>query len=111
MFSFLRHIGTPEVEVDDLEALMAQGEIHLIDVREISEFRNGHVRGAVHIPINQLPDRLGRLRHDRRYALICESGHRSKRATDYLIEQGFPGTVSVRGGTGAWARSGRAIVR
>ena len=32
-------------------------------------------------------------------------------ATDYLLDQGFEGTVSVRGGTGAWARSGRPLVR
>ena len=111
VFSFLRRFGTPQIDVDELDALLQQGSLLVLDVREDSEFKGGHLRGAIHVPVNKLPDRLGRLKRDRRYAVICQSGSRSRRATDYLIEQGFEGTVSVRGGTGAWARSGRALVR
>jgi len=41
----------------------------------------------------------------------CQSGSRSVGATNRLLDNGFEGAVSVRGGTGAWARSGRPIVR
>ena len=54
---------------------------------------------------------MGKLKRDKRYAVICESGSRSRGATNFLLDEGFEGTVSVRGGTGAWARSGRPIVR
>jgi rhodanese-related sulfurtransferase len=111
VFSFLRRLGTPQIDVAELEALMTAGTVRLLDVREDSEFRGGHVRGAVNIPVNKLPERLGVLRHDKPYAVICQQGNRSRKATDYLVEQGFEGTVSVKGGTGAWAGSGRAIVR
>ncbi len=83
----------------------------MLDVREDWEFKGGHLRGAIHVPVKRLPERVGRLKRDRRYAVICESGSRSRGATDFLIDQGFEGTVSVSGGTGAWARSGRALVR
>ncbi len=111
MFSFLRRLGGPQIDVEDLDALMAQGAIRVLDVREDSEFRNGHLRGAIHIPVKRLPDRVARLKHDKPYAVICQSGSRSRSATAYLVDQGFEGAVSVRGGTGAWARSGRALVR
>lgn len=111
MFSFLRRLGGPQIDVAELEALMAQGAVRILDVREDAEFRSGHLRGATNIPVKRLPDRIASLKHDKPYAVICQSGSRSRQATDYLLDQGFEGTVSVRGGTSAWARSGRPIVR
>jgi rhodanese-related sulfurtransferase len=106
MFSFLRRFGTPSIDIVELDALLAQGAIRVLDVREDGEFRSGHLPGAVNVPVKRLPDRLSILKRDKPYAVICQSGSRSRSATDYLVEQGFAGTVSVRGGTGAWARSG-----
>ena len=111
MFSFLRRLGGPSIDVAELDALLAQGAIRVLDVREDSEFRSGHLPGAIHIPVKKLPDRLSNLKHDKPYAVICQSGSRSRGATDYLVDEGFAGAVSVRGGTSAWARSGRPIVR
>lgn len=111
MFSFLRRLGGPQIDVAELDALLQQGAIRVLDVREDTEFRSGHLPGAIHVSAKHLPDRLARLKHDKPYAVICQSGNRSRGATDFLIDKGFKGAVSVRGGTGAWARSGRPIVR
>jgi rhodanese-related sulfurtransferase len=111
VFSFLRRFGTPEVDLAELDALLKDGSIRILDVREDSEFRSGHLPGAVNIPVKRLPERMGKLKRDKRYAVICESGSRSRGATNFLLDEGFEGTVSVRGGTSAWARSGRPIVR
>jgi len=113
VFSFLKKLtaGTPSVDVVELEALLAQDAVRLIDVREDSEFRSGHVPGAVHIPVKKLPDRLAKLKRDKPYAVICASGARSQGAVNYLLDNGFDGAVTVRGGTSAWARSGRPIIR
>jgi rhodanese-related sulfurtransferase len=111
VFSFLKRLGGPAIDIAELEALVAQGAVRVLDVREDSEFRSGHLPGAIHVPLKGLPDRVGKLRRDKPYAVICQSGSRSKSATAFLLDQGFEGTVSVRGGTGAWARSGRPLVR
>ena len=111
MFSFLKRLGGPAIDVAELDALLDQRAVRVLDVREDSEFRSGHLPGAIHIPVKRLPDRVGKLKRDKPYAVICASGSRSRGATNYLLDQGFEGTVSVRGGTGAWARSGRPIVR
>jgi len=111
VFSFLKRLGGPQIDLAELDALLARGAVRVLDVREETEFRSGHLRGAINIPVKQLPDRIGRLKHDKPYAVICQSGTRSKSATSYLLDQGFEGTVSVTGGTGAWVRSGRPIVQ
>ena len=111
MFSFLKRLGGPAIDIVELDGLLVQGAIRVLDVREEAEFKTGHLPGAVNIPVKRLPDRVARLKHDKPYAVICASGSRSRGATDFLIDQGFEGAVSVRGGTGAWARSGRPLVR
>ena len=113
MFSFLKKLtaGTPSIDVVELEGLIAQGAVRVLDVREDSEFRAGHVPGAIHVPVKRLPERVAKLKRDKPYAVICASGSRSRGATSYLLDNGFEGAVTVTGGTSAWARSGRPIVR
>ncbi len=113
MFSFLKKLtaGTPSIDVVELEVLLAQQAVRVLDVREDAEFRSGHVPGAVNIPVKRLPDRLAKLKRDKPYAVICASGARSRGAVNYLLDNGFEGAVTVSGGTSAWTRGGRPIVR
>jgi rhodanese-related sulfurtransferase len=108
MFSFLRR-STPQVSVTELDELLQADSAHLLDVREDWEYRRGHVPGAIHVPLGQLPQRLESLPRDRRLIVICQTGRRSLGATDLLLAKGFAEVASVSGGTGAWARSGRRL--
>ena len=100
-----------EIDVAELERLLAAGQVNLVDVREPWEYRRGHVAGARLIPVNQVPMRLGELPADKPLAIICEHGNRSLVATHFLRVKGHPDAVSVAGGTAAWIRSGRAAVK
>ena len=108
---FFSHLGAPEIGVDELDALIQNGTVRVLDVREDWEFSHGRVPGAVNVPLKKLPLRAPQLKHDKPYAVICESGSRSRSATNYLLDQGFDGAVSVKGGTSAWARTKRPLVR
>ncbi len=110
MFSFLRR-STPRIGADECDRLWRDGAVTLLDVREEWEFQRGHVPGALHIPIGQLPRRFGELPRDHPIAVICASGHRSLGATHFLLERGFVGTGSVDGGMSRWARGGRPVER
>ena len=103
--------GNVEIGVNELEKLMDDRSVQVLDVREDWEWRGGHVPGASHIPLAQLPENVNRLPRDRTIAVICETGSRSLVATHFLLARGFPGTVSVSGGTSAWQRSGRTVER
>lgn len=109
MFSFLRRHHTPEITVEELDALRRDRAIRVLDVRDDWEFKRGHLPGSIHVPVKQLPARAAKLPRNVRYAVICQSGSRSRSATDFLIAQGFDGAVSVRGGTGAWVRGGKPL--
>ncbi|WP_372729777.1 rhodanese-like domain-containing protein [Nocardioides sp.] len=98
-----------EIDVAQLEAALRDGA-SLIDVREPSEYAEGHVPGARHIPMGQLTNRIDELDKDAPVHVICASGNRSGVMVEVLDAAGFE-AVNVRGGTSEWARSGREIER
>ena len=82
----------------------------LLDVREQDEWDAGHAPGAVHIPLGDVPSRLGELPEvDGPLAVVCRSGMRSGRAVAWLTQQGFD-TANVDGGMMAWAAGGKPLV-
>ncbi|WP_374971374.1 rhodanese-like domain-containing protein [Terrabacter sp. BE26] len=81
----------------------------LVDVREADEWAAGHAPGAVHIPLGELPGRLGELPEtDDAVAVVCRSGGRSARAVQWLAHQGYD-VVNVEGGMLEWQRAGKRL--
>lgn len=97
----------PSVDVDTASELAST--VVLLDVREHDEWAAGHAPGAVHVPLGDLPDRLGELEPGRRFVCICRSGSRSSRATAWLRSQGLD-AVNMSGGMQAWERAGHRVV-
>jgi hydroxyacylglutathione hydrolase len=104
-----------DVEPSELHALMqscTNGDCPVVvDVREPWEYRQGHVPGAVLLPLGQLASRLNELHPDRPVAVICASGSRSQSAAALLGQKGFKTVYNVSGGTGAWMYSGLELER
>lgn len=99
-----------EADVADTAAALDAGAL-LVDVREHFEWRAGHARGAVHLPMMEVPARLDELPRDAPIYLICATGNRSGRVAEYLGQNGFARPINVRGGTVAWRRAGLPIDR
>ncbi len=97
-------MSVPEISVQDLPA-----DAVLLDVREDDEWAAGHVEGAVHLPLAQVPGRLGDLPDADPLYILCRSGNRSGRAAAWLNQQGVA-SVNVSGGMQAWARAGKPMV-
>lgn len=99
----------PHIDIDGLASLLEAGPVRLVDVRETDEFETGHVPGAVSIPLSELSDRVDELRGDDDLYVICAAGSRSQMACEFASSHGID-AINVDGGTGAWVRSGRAVV-
>jgi rhodanese-related sulfurtransferase len=80
----------------------------LLDVREPQEWEAGHAPRAVHIPLGELPDRVGELAGAGHIVCICRSGNRSGRATAWLRAQGLDAR-NMTGGMTAWAAAGLPV--
>lgn len=73
----------------------------IIDVREDDEWVAGHIEGALHVPLADIPASLDDLPLDDDMYIICRTGGRSRRAAAWLDENGFD-AINVDGGMGAW---------
>ena len=97
-----------EIDVNELDGLLASGPIALIDVRGVDEWQTGHVPGAELIVMSTIPARVQDLPRDEEIFVICESGGRSFQVGTWLEGQGFE-AVNIVGGTGAWRDSGKPL--
>ena len=81
----------------------------IVDVREFYEFDAGHIEGAEHIPLRQLPTKHEGLAKDRPVVFACQIGQRSGLAADFLRERGWD-AHNLEGGMEAWAAAGLPFV-
>jgi thioredoxin 1 len=98
-----------EVGLDDFAAAHAAGAV-VVDVREDHEFTAGHVPGAVHVPMGELPGRVAELPTDQPFFVICAVGGRSRQVVDHLRAQGL-NAFNVSDGTNGWAQRGWPLER
>lgn len=102
----------PTVDVAALPADPAGGGPVILDVREDDEWAAGHIDGAVHIPMNSVPQRLqydpGPVTPDAQVVVVCKMGGRSAQVTAWLRSQGYD-AVNLAGGMLAWAHAGRPM--
>lgn len=97
------------ISVQEASEQFANGA-YLLDVREQSEWNEGHVDGAVLIPLGELSSRISELPTDQDVLIICRSGNRSGQARDLLRSAGMMNTTSVSGGMNAWIAAGLPLV-
>lgn len=94
-----------EVDIDQLEEARTAGAA-LIDVRNTDEYEAGRVPGARLLPLGEVVERQAEIPTEGAVYVICHSGGRSLKATEYLRGRGVQ-AWSVAGGTKAWIESGR----
>ena len=75
--------------------------MNIIDVRETEEVAEGKIPGAINIPLGLIEFRKQDLDPSKEYVMVCRSGGRSGRTTEYLEGQGYQ-VVNMTGGMLAW---------
>lgn len=98
------------LSVQELRAIQETGERgegwQILDVRSDQEWKEGHIPGASHIPVNELEQRLGELDRDRPLAVYCGSGYRASIAVSLLLRNGFEEVANVPGSISGWKGAG-----
>jgi rhodanese-related sulfurtransferase len=79
----------PQLDVEDVLDAPEGRRPYLLDVRTPEEFTEGHIPGAVNIPVDELRRRLGEIPRDQEVAAYCQVGQRGYLATRILLQDGF----------------------
>ena len=117
MPSYRDLLARTKAEISEIDApaaheRLADEETLFLDVREASEWDEGHVPGAVHIPRGSLESRAEGLLPDRSRPVVvyCAGGNRSAFAAKSLEELGYEDVASLTGGFADWKRNGYEFV-
>ena len=86
-----------DIEAKDIENLLKNKEF-LLDVREDYEYQNGHIKGAVNLPLREILSQKDTLPKDRDIYVYCRSAHRSADAVNFLKSLGFDKVHNIEGG-------------
>ena len=89
------------IKPTDFQVLNQKEDTTILDVREVDEFRAGHIEGALNAPLSTLENGYEQLDSSKRYYVICQGGMRSERACQFLETKGFD-VVNVEGGMNQW---------
>lgn len=96
----------------DAKRMMDQnGKAFLLDVRTPEEYRQGHLKGAVLIPLNQIERRLAEVPKNRPVIVYCAVGSRSSLVAGFLTHKGYRDVYNMIGGIMGWYRNGYPIER
>jgi hydroxyacylglutathione hydrolase len=90
-----------DIEVDELAMdLPHDPRLEIIDVRKETEFSEGHIKGAINMPLNSFADilNLASVDHEKNLYVHCAGGYRSVIAASLLKRQGFHNLRNVLGG-------------
>jgi rhodanese-related sulfurtransferase len=101
---------TEQTDPTGLAERLATGSVRVVDVRQPSEWRHGHIRGSENEPLMKLRRRLDTLPRDKTIVTVCASGHRSAAAARTLRRAGYT-VENLKGGMHAWAKAGLPIDR
>ena len=101
----------PLIEVGELAGSIDSGEVVVVDVRSESQWKAGHVRGAIHIPFQDVFSRSVELPQDKLIVLYCScpAEESSGAAAMELRNMGFERVAALRGGFDAWAAAGHPV--
>ncbi len=97
----------PEVTVQEV-ADLAPGSATVVDVREASEWEQGHLPGAHHVSKSYIEQQIEGIAPDRDQPVVlyCAGGIRSLFAAQTLVDMGYTDVASVKGGFQAWKSAG-----
>lgn len=98
--------GIKEVDYTGALQLINHKDALILDVREESEYRSGHLLKARLIPLGSLKERIGELEkyRDKPIVVVCRSGNRSGSACAMLGKQGFAQAYNLAGGVMDWQK-------
>ena len=95
-----------QVSVEQAKKATTNAGVQFVDVRRTTEHAAGHAPNTINLPLDILPNEVGKLDPKIPTYVICRGGYRSSIGTSILENAGFKTIYNVTGGTNAWMDAG-----
>lgn len=101
---------TKNISLEDFKSYLEKDNVQIVDVRNETEYNNGHIAGADHVFVGTLQDNLDKISKDKQVIIHCQAGDRSAVAYSILVKNGFENVKNFSGGMKAWKENGEKVV-
>jgi hydroxyacylglutathione hydrolase len=95
-----------QIDARDLQESLARGAVTVLDVRSQVEWDEGHIPGALHIPLGYVSDHIADIPRSKPIVLQCQTGARSLIAASVLQANGIDAAMNLKGGLVDWIKAG-----
>lgn len=99
--------GYRRIDTGEAQAMLAQGDVLLLDVRDKASFRKAAIEGARHVSIDNLSDVIRSVPRSAPILIYCFHGYASQEYAQIFSDFGFRNIFSLDGGFEAWKRRAR----
>lgn len=101
-----------DISVEEASKMMNEGDVIFVDVRSLDEFSTGHIEGALNIDVSSVgfDEKIAELDKSKTYVVYCQSGRRSARSSELMVDVGFKTVYNVLGGVSEWKNSGYDVI-
>lgn len=97
------------IDIDTAKQMILRGDVQIVDVRQPEEFAQGHVPGALLIPMNTVMSQIDKIAEDKDVILVCGVGQRSAVAAEMAAAMGRTRLYNLEGGTEEWVKRGNPV--
>jgi hydroxyacylglutathione hydrolase len=98
------------ISIDELKTIMYGGDAQIVDVRGLTEYKEGHIPGADHVFAGTLDNNLDKISREKPVVILCQAGDRSAIAYSLLKKKGFDNIKNYAGGMKEWLAKGGPVV-
>lgn len=104
--------GVNQVSSDEFESLISNKKVHLLDVREQSEYDSGRINGSILVPATRFDEEFEKLKLKKSdiIALYCRSGNRSDFIAKRLVAAGYKKVFNLEMGIEEWQAWGKKLI-
>jgi len=107
-------VGSLTISQDGFKKAYASANALVIDVRDETSYRVGHITGAINIPVRQIELRAGLVKSEAQGRTVvtycaCPSEHASAQAAELLVKRGVKNVYALVGGYRAWVKAGGRV--
>lgn len=98
------------ISLDEFKDVMKSNHTQIIDLRGVSEYKTGHIKGTENLFIGTLEQNLSKIKKDQPVVIHCQSGDRATIGYSLLVKHGFKNIKNYSGGMNEWVNKGNQVI-
>ena len=99
----------PVINIDTFKSLLDEPNVQVIDLRNATEFKSGHIKGAEHVFVGTLMDNLDKVSKDKKVVIHCQGGDRATIGYSLLASAGYTNILNYSASMNEWMALGNAV--